>query len=988
MTMKESLPNDAGRPNRFAPLRRLKPYLLALGFYLLLAVILTYPLLLHITTHVPGDGRDDPPLVWNLWWVRYALLNLHTNPLNCSFMFYPIGVNLTFFTLTLLNGFLSIPLQMTGGLVLASNVELLLSYAIAGLAMFLLALEALPARARRDRSLYFVAAFVAGLVYAFAPIKMIFASLGQFNMTSTQWLPLCVLYVLRATRMRSGGMGAGHDARWSEAGAARPTGRVRRLAASFFPRSDRRGQRDALLAALFLLLTAYAEFTFASFLVIFIAVYVLYLLVTQRNSLLTRHMLGRATLLGLPFVAGLWPILSSMLHEMAVEGDYSLAAGWGFADIFVADLLGFVTPSHLHPIFGAWAQEVTRSFSYANFATVGFVVSFLAVVGIVARQRVGLTGRAAAPVTFWGLSALLYAILSLGPVLHIAGRWVFDLDGLLVRVPLPFIILHYIPFIKANRYPSRLQVLVILCLAVLVAYGVSAILNRTQTNADKTQKDAAESGGSLSVRQRSVRVHQRSIVTVVLVAAILFEYLAVPLPLSDMRTPQVYQTIAQDNANAPLLDLPISWRNSFQFIPQSFTALPANVNTVVMFEQFYQATHEGPIVSGNTSRNPEFKFTYFLQAPILRTLIALEEGRPVSAEQIAYDRSIMPEALRFLGFKYIVLHPPLVGGPVEEYVRAVFPVEPIPADPGLSAYRIIAPPPVDRLTIDMASDLSNLYRADGWGEPQSVMGRPARWSDRQRSRLMLPLAGDGPVRLVVEHVDGSFGRPVEFLLNNHVIYSRDSGPLEQPVTIDVPAGIAHAGINDLVVSYGTLMPLGTTTSTSTAVGQTGVKTSQNIVVHSAGLDGGGDLGFAHVYVNGKDAISGRRGLNVAVINPASGVVESHALFDVLTDPAADGRFLGFVKAVPDGRIVAVAVMDDASTNFGEGGLAALRMIGAQADLRGRFRNSYAAIGVKGATPGQALEQWAQGKPASVAVGAHIFGRGLGIAVSSVTVEQK
>ncbi len=1003
MNMKVSLPNDIGQPDRSAPSSRIKTYLLVLGFYLLLAVIMTYPLILHITTHVPGDGRDDPPLVWNLWWVRYAVLNLHTNPLNCGFMFYPIGVNLTVFTLTILNGFLSIPLQMTAGVVLASNVELLLSYAVAGLAMFLLALDVLPTRSGRDRSLSYLAAFVAGLVYAFAPIKMIFASLGQFNMTSTQWLPLCVLYVLRATRLRN----AGQDARpteWAQVAGhdARPTGwaqglakRMWRLAASFFPREDRHGQRDALLAALFLLLTAYAEFTFASFLVIFITVYLLYLLATQRRLLLTRCMVGRGALLALLFLIGLWPILGSMLREMAVEGDYSLAAGWGFADIFVADLLGFVTPSPLHPIFGAWAQEVTQSFSYANFATVGFVVLFLAVVGIVARQRVALAGGAAAPVTFWGLSALLYAILSLGPVLHIGGRWVFDLDGLLVRVPLPFIILHYIPFIKANRYPSRLQVLVILCLAVLVAYGVAAILNRTRVVTEVREKDADKSHASIRARLRRFSLNPRAI-ALLLSAAILFEYVAVPLPLSDMRTPQVYQTIAQDNANAPLLQLPISWRNSFQFIPQSFTALPGNVNTVVMFEQFYQTTHQGPIVSGNTSRNPEFKFTYFLQAPILRTLIALEEGRPVSPEQIAYDRSIMPEALRFLGFKYIVLHPPAAGGPVEDYVRAVFPVEPIPADPGLSAYRIVSPPAVDRLTIDMGSDLSNLYRAEGWGEPQTDGQTTFRWSDRQDARLLIPLDEPADLSLTIRLAGEWWTGAVQFRFNGQPLPppADESKSHGQDIFYrSIPRSMTRSGINELVVhKYGLTalperpwelpIPLGR------PVGQTGVHTRANIVVHSAGLDAGGDLGFAHIYVNGKDVISGRRGLNVAVIDPATGKVESHALFDVLSDAAADGKFLDFVKAVPDGRVVAVAVMDDASTNFGEGSLAALRMIGAQADLRGRFRNSYAAIGAKGATPGQALEQWAQGKPASVAVGAHVFGRGLGVAVSSVTVEQK
>jgi len=475
--------------------------------------------------------------------------------------------------------------------------------------------------------------------------------------------------------------------------------------------------------------------------------------------------------------------------------------------------------------------------------------------------------------------------------------------------------------------------------------------------------------------------------TVAITAAILFEYLAIPLPLSDMRVPEVYRRIAQDNGNAPVLQLPLSWRNSFQFIPQSFTALPQSMNTVVMFEQFYQTTHLGPILSGNTSRNPEFKFTYFLEVPVIRTIVALEEGRPVGPEQIAYDRSIINEVLRFFGFKYIVLHPPLVGGPVEDYLRAVFPVDPIPADPGLSAYRVIAPPPVDMLTIDVGSDTSTLYRAEGWGDPQDMGGQPARWTDRPQARLMLPLTGSQPVTVTIDRPPLPDYGPLEIQLNRRTIYGLRSGPLPQKLTITVPAGVGHAGLNDLVIGVPRLRMLGLTEGEQPyAVGQTGVRTPASIVVHSAGLDAGGDLGFAHIYVNGKDAIAGRRGFNVAVIDPATGHVEQVARFDLLVDPAANSRFLDFVKTVPNGRIVAVAVMDDASINFNEQSAQALRLIGAQADLTGRLRNSYAAVGVKGATPGQALEQWAQGRPASVAVGAHVFGKGLGIAISSVTVE--
>src|SRR6266542_3513904 len=70
----------------------------ALLAYFVLAIVLTYPLVLHFTTHVAGDGSDDPALVWNLWWVPHAILNLNASPIYTQHMFYPIGLNLAFYT--------------------------------------------------------------------------------------------------------------------------------------------------------------------------------------------------------------------------------------------------------------------------------------------------------------------------------------------------------------------------------------------------------------------------------------------------------------------------------------------------------------------------------------------------------------------------------------------------------------------------------------------------------------------------------------------------------------------------------------------------------------------------------------------------------------------------------------------------------------------------------------------------------------------------
>ena len=118
---------------------RYKPALLAALLFLALALLLTWPLPLHLATHAPGDGSDDPAILWNLWWVRYALTVLRQGFFRSAWLFWPLGVELVFYTLTPLNGLLSIPLQLAVGLVAANSFVIYFELVIGALGMWLLA---------------------------------------------------------------------------------------------------------------------------------------------------------------------------------------------------------------------------------------------------------------------------------------------------------------------------------------------------------------------------------------------------------------------------------------------------------------------------------------------------------------------------------------------------------------------------------------------------------------------------------------------------------------------------------------------------------------------------------------------------------------------------------------------------------------------------------------------------------------------------------
>jgi hypothetical protein len=137
---------------------------LCTGVGVLIALWQTHPLVLAPTSTVIDDGTLDAfQFTWNLWWVREALVELHTNPFHTRYLFYPEGIGLLFHTFSSTFGLLSIPLQsiLPGGALTANNVLVMASPVMTVLAVGLLA---------RDVTGDAWAALAGGLVAAMSPV--------------------------------------------------------------------------------------------------------------------------------------------------------------------------------------------------------------------------------------------------------------------------------------------------------------------------------------------------------------------------------------------------------------------------------------------------------------------------------------------------------------------------------------------------------------------------------------------------------------------------------------------------------------------------------------------------------------------------------------------------------------------------------------------------------------------------------------------------
>ncbi|MCS7221195.1 MAG: interleukin-like EMT inducer domain-containing protein [Anaerolineae bacterium] len=900
-----------------SPARR---HTLALLSYGLLSLFFTYPLVLHFTTHVPGDGIDDPALAWNLWWVRFSIIERHANPFDCRWIFWPIGVNLAFYTLTVLNGLLSVPLQLAFDLVPASNALLLSSFTLSGYGAFLLAWQVWAPRRKQDFG-FWAAAWLAGLIYAFAANKLFYAALGQFNIASSQWIPFCVLYLWR--------MG-------------QPYGRL----------------RDAVLAGLFLGLQAWAESTFASFLLILIALYALW----QTTECLRWGLpawIGRLACLAIIFVAAIAPMLANMLPDLWAEGDF-FTSGGGFADVFSADLAGYLVPLMHHPLFGSLVVRMPFPHDKGQHVYLGYGVMALALLGLWARPR-----RIAA---FWGTAAFAFWLFTLGPALHLMGQE--------IGVPGPFALVDHLPFFKGNRYPSRYAVMLLLSVSMLAAPGLAMLHRR------------------LPMLRPQVLLGMMSLLFTL-------EHIAVPLPLSDLRVPAIYRRIAVEADPTPgsVMELPLGWRNGAR--------VTGKKDVIIMFEQWYQTVHHRPILGGNTSRNPEFKFQYFSEAPLLDRLIAMvnaadeplhqalrdrlaqiqAEMDTAPPEQIALHRQQVAQVLRILDIAYVVIHRERVPAELERYVARSFPVELVAVEDDLALYRVDPlmargerSPRLLTQEIELASDIGHLLLGEGWGQParSTDISASTVWAQRRQVRMQLPVSSSTRGIALLARAPGP-GQEVALMVDGKVV---DRQPVPETwgwVRLTWEPGQANAGLLPVRLRFSRLYGLHATQGNPHPL-PNGSQVGATLVIRSAGEEVGN---FAHVYVNGMDWSPGRRGYNLVELVPESGRVTRVASFDTHISPEESQAMADWLRAVPPDRWVLGAVQDEASLNLTEEAVAALRELGVTADLRGHFRWSHAFIGARGWSTGEAIEAVEAFRPATIVVGPGLTEPYMAMEVASV-----
>ncbi len=497
-------------------LKRALPLNLAIyGLYLAVAMLITWPLLTVISTHFAGYPFGDAhEMTRHIWWIKHALQTgqpLFFQPL----LAYPDGIQgvilwsdpLQFFPAWLFAFFMPLPA--------AYNLFALLTLALNGWAAYWLVWKLTNVRS---------AALLGGLVFMTAPIIQGHLAGGHGGLL-VQWpLPLLTYNLLQVAGLQSSV-------------------------------TSRQSRKYILLAIIFFVLTPFGHTLQLIYAVLPLMAVIGITVIIRRDwwALLRLVIVGAVgSILLLIF---LLPVFRSTF------GTSAYTAEGGGVD-FSTDLLGIVTPSFNHPLYGQ--LDYTHKVLGVN------IIEGSSYIGIIAGLLALLALWKVKAARWWLALAVVLWILSLGPLLKVFDQPLkINLGNYDTYLTLPYALVYNLPGFSLARAPGRFDFLLALVIAVLVGYGWAWISGKLNT----------------SQKRFSLGTRYSVIGTLIIGLLITLDYQSFwPLPTYDATITQAVYDLAKREDIRAVYDVP--WDN-----------LLAAKDAL-----WLQTAHEKPMIAGQVTR--------------------------------------------------------------------------------------------------------------------------------------------------------------------------------------------------------------------------------------------------------------------------------------------------------------------------------------------------------------------------------------------------
>lgn len=325
-----------------------------------------------------------------------------------------------------------------------------------------------------------------------------------------------------------------------------------------------------------------------------------------------------------------------VLLEIRLFEELPETIGWGGAIEFSSDLFGYFIPSKYSYFMGPFIHFIGKHFLFVKQIFEGFtypgliiLITYFVLLTLLKRKNIYLNiKKQIAPYLFVALS---FWILTLGPFIHIAGRWDLSVDdGIRIVMPLPYIILHYVPFLSNVRVPGRLIVGFIFLSYIISAHLISFFLSKK----------------SLKVR--------KIFFIIFFVIFIVDHYFKIDAPVPRFIPTKLYSEIKKDKDFVTVMEAPSTVRDGFVYFGSS-----DSLEFIIG-----QSIHNKPVLGGYAGRIPYFKKAYYQKNPFLGYVGRVMDKNLKSNR--GFDKSDLlnwsvinkqqsKDAINFLDLKYFVL---------------------------------------------------------------------------------------------------------------------------------------------------------------------------------------------------------------------------------------------------------------------------------------------------------------------------------------------
>jgi hypothetical protein len=548
--------------------------------YAIATILMSYPLAFKLGGHwLALRDTDTFVKIWDNWWLQNHAFNGPS--LNfTNLQFHPSGLDLSYHSISWTVAFLSWALTIVTDAITAYNLTILVALFSTAYAAYLLV---------RPFVSYGAAAWLAGAIYSFAPYHLAHSG-GHPDLVHLAPIPLAVLLLYAAF--------------------TRPS-------------------VPAALGAAFLIgLAGFTSLYIMVFALLTIGPVLVFLLLDEHRwsqPKIWQVVLVFGVVSVLLLSIRLVPILrdTSALTE-AIESKYT-------ADRSQTDLMSYVLPSHLNPLFAPYTKGIASRFGYMSSnwpAYLGIVPIALSIVALLWKKQ-------RKTVLLWFSIGLIFFILSLGPVLRFNGN-LYD------NIVLPAQYLSWFPPIRAVGRPDFFVLGILLPVAVLAAFGFDRILIALE--------------GS---RRTQIAL------MIAIPGLLLVEYWSGEFPGVSVNVNPFFEQLSEEPDDFAIIQLPMGRTKAKRYL-------------------YLQIFHQKPIVEGLSARTPLEAYQYIHNNPLLRNWSA---GEPLDCDTLTWDR-IMSALDQLIddNFRYIVVHHPEPEIPVQ--FANYFPLQPFYQDSQLTVFKV------------------------------------------------------------------------------------------------------------------------------------------------------------------------------------------------------------------------------------------------------------------------------------------------------------